>query len=272
MRIGWLLFVLAFFGIGCDSTVKRGETPEPTVGRSDSAVAAKPAPERQPQDEYHVVTRRIDEKNTAPLYEIALEYPAINGARMHTSWEHFNHMIADTVAAMVGGFKQDQAELEPVEGDAGLGSSMHSSFEVALSTPDLISLLMVMDEYQAGAAHPMGGLQGFTYDLANDRPVALRNLFLPKSGYLDTLSTKAIEQLTMQLGENADLEMLRSGAAAAEENFENFTLGRDSLVIDFGEYQIGPYALGRQRIAIAYNSLSTILSPDGPVARLGTAR
>jgi hypothetical protein len=66
--------------------------------------------------------------------------------------------------------------------------------------------------------------------------------------------------------------MIRTGGAADEENFRNFTLGRDSLVIDFDEYQVGPYALGRPRIAIAYNSLSTILSPDGPVARLGTAR
>lgn len=42
----------------------------------------------------------------------------------------------------------------------------------------------------------------------------------------------------------------------------NFLLGDHGLILQYGEYEIGPYAVGLPRLVVPYDQLNTILKPE----------
>ncbi len=58
------------------------------------------------------------------------------------------------------------------------------------------------------------------------------------------------------------------GATAAVQNYRNWNITPNGLMITFDEYQVAPYAAGPQTVVIPYKALGQILEPDGPLASL----
>jgi hypothetical protein len=57
-----------------------------------------------------------------------------------------------------------------------------------------------------------------------------------------------------------------TGAAPTPENYEDWNLTADHLIITFDTYQVAPGASGPQTISIPYSELQAVLHPQGPLA------
>jgi hypothetical protein len=63
-------------------------------------------------------------------------------------------------------------------------------------------------------------------------------------------------------------EEIQNGAAPNAKNYQNWTITRKGLGINFDAYQVGPYAAGPQYVLVPYSSLKDLINPEGPVGQL----
>jgi hypothetical protein len=118
-------------------------------------------------------------------------------------------------------------------------------------------VLVQYDEF-SGGAHGSEDSVSFNYDMKAHRMMTIADLFPGNPGYLDKLSQTAVEALIADrknaTGESTvsdfELKWIGEGAGPKAENFDVFTTHENRLTIYFGQYQVGPYAIGMPRIDI----------------------
>ncbi len=117
--------------------------------------------------------------------------------------------------------------------------------------------------YSDGAAHP--GLYSITlnYDLGQGRELVLGDLFLPSSGYLEAIANYCVAELSKQPGFDGPFT---EGAKPTQENYRNWNITPDGLLITFDMYQVAPGASGPIQVLVPYDQLQTVIDPQGPLA------
>ena len=113
-----------------------------------------------------------------------------------------------------------------------------------------------------GGAHPNGSFQTFTFD-RNGNTLTLADLFKPGSDYLTRISAAAqaqVEsQLAARLGSDANSDIFADGLTSNADNFSNWMIDGDSLVLLIPPYQAAPYAAGSFEVRIPLASMADIL-------------
>ena len=116
-----------------------------------------------------------------------------------------------------------------------------------------------------GAAHGTAHLVPLNFDARTGRQYRLADLFAPGAPYLATLSQLSRPALAKQLGPDANVDAINEGTAPSEENFGAWSVSPGGLEVTFGEYQVGPYAIGMPRITLAFAALRDIIAAAGPL-------
>lgn len=116
-------------------------------------------------------------------------------------------------------------------------------------------------------AHPNTNFRTFTFDTQTGAQLALADLFLPSSQYLERLSIRARNELARSIhertrGTEINERMLSDGTQPIPDNFQWFRIDGTSLVLIFPPYQVGPYALGTLEASIPLAQLSEALKPE----------
>lgn len=170
----------------------------------------------------------------------------------------FNRAVEGFVTFALDDFRQGAMEVttEP-------GSSIWITHTATLATEDLVSVLFYVDGYVMGAAHPFHYSYSVNYDVDQARVLGLRDLFLPDTDYLEILSRYCLDDLTEQ-----GVLAWEEGALPAPENYQQWNITPEGLLISFDEYTVAPYAAGPQSVLVPYAVLEGILAPDGPLAML----
>lgn len=113
-------------------------------------------------------------------------------------------------------------------------------------------------------AHPNTVYQVFTFDTQTGAQLGLGDLFTV-STYLNELSTIANQQLPSILADReqvnvseVDTDYMAQGSAPKAENYQDWYLNGNNLVIVFPPYQVGPYALGTIEMPISLSQLSLL--------------
>lgn len=127
-------------------------------------------------------------------------------------------------------------------------------------SPELLSVIFIEDEY-LGGPHPETMYTTFTFDLVNERQLLWPDL-LADGMTLDAIAAIVQPKLAETLTEMTDPEWLATGTAPTPENYANFALTADGLLILFPPYQVAAYAAGPQQITLPYSDLAGILKPD----------
>jgi hypothetical protein len=214
-----------------------------------------------------VVSRPIKQESKKPKYDIDINYPQITGTGP-AGVSEFNHEAESLARKTVADFKKDIASLEPARSHSDSGSEISMNYEVTLATPDLISVLVSIGEYSAGAAHPNGFSVSINYALKSNRKLALTDLFLPGKPYLSAISRYSIAKLKSKLTDSPDLDWINRGAGPKLENYKNWNMTSTGLEITFDDYQVASHAEGPQLVFIPYSELKSLINPDGPLAGL----
>ena len=144
---------------------------------------------------------------------------------------------------------------------------MESSFTISYTAfsydARFASIQLFEDVYMAGAAHPSHQIISLVYDLQQGQDVALSQLFLPNSNYLQVIADYCKAEL---LKRNIAFDDQQQGADPSPENYTVWNLSSDGLVITFNEYQVASYAAGPQTVVIPFAALKTVIDPQGPLA------
>ena len=96
-------------------------------------------------------------------------------------------------------------------------------------------------------------------------PEARDRLFIADSNYLEVISKYCSEQLsTLDIGFNENTV----GAEPAAENYRNWNITPEGLMIIFERGQVTAYAAPEQVVIIPYAELQSIINPQGILAGL----
>jgi hypothetical protein len=204
-----------------------------------------------------LVSQLLNETNQTPPFTITAQIPQLTGSDDPRATA-FNQRLHDLVAKEVDTFRQ--GFLQNTAPIVNNGSTLDVTYTLISQIGELWSLKFDFSFYADGAAHP--GLNSMTlnYDLAQGKELALADLFLPGSNYLDVISTYCVAELSKQSFFDPSFA---SGAEPTPENYRNWNFAPEGLMITFDKYQVAPYAAGPQKVIMPYNALQAIIHPQG---------
>jgi len=195
-----------------------------------------------------------------PQYTITALTPQLSGSE-DPRVQAFNQRLNDIVTKEVDLFRQSFKQL-PITPYSN-GSSLNITHALISQIGDLWSFKFDFAFYSDGAAHPGLNSSTLNYDLASGRELALEDFFLPNSNYLEAVSKYCIAELSKQpFFEGPFTE----GANPSLENYRNWNITPDGLMITFDTYQVGPGAAGPQSVTVPYAELKSLIDPQGPLA------
>jgi len=234
-----------------------------TVTATVTALPASPAATMIPLSRQVLLTSiSFREEGQAPVYVIASQTPRLSGSD-DGRVQGFNKEVAELIRTEVEYFRKNILTEMPDNPGAG-GSSFSTQYTLIFQSGPLWSLKFDFAGYAAGAAHPYHYSITFNYDLEQGRKLSLAELFPPDSGHLDVISRYCIAELSKRdIGFYGGFQQ---GAEPTPENYRNWNITGDSLIITFDEYQVGPYAVGPQSVIVPFRELVTIINPKGPLA------
>lgn len=253
-----VLFVtgLVLTAMACASLLEPVPTRAPAVALPTALSTKASIPLYQ---QVKLSTSPLEEQGQLFGYKVTAQTPVLVGSS-DASVKVFNAEMKTIVDQAVADFKQKLSDL-PATPD-----SQASTFDLRynlLSPPgDILSLKFDIRTYYTGAAHPSTVSRTVTFDLQQGKDVGLSELFIPGADFLTPISKFCINQLSKRDIGFADFEL---GATATLENYRNWNITADGLMITFDEYQVAPYAAGPQTVVIPYNQLAQLIRPDGPL-------
>lgn len=175
--------------------------------------------------------------------------------------------IRSFVSETIAQFKEDGDFADLTEKEAqmmGVGEDRKASLRILYliaPAPHTVSYIFTIYADTLGA-HGNMFFKTFPFDSSAGELLSLGDLFASRTPYLEMLSTMSRALLPDVIGEAADARMIASGTAPEEENFSNFFLDNQNLVLLFPPYQVAPYAAGPQTLRIPLSDLSSILKPE----------
>jgi len=198
--------------------------------------------------------------STFPTYTLTAQTPQLTGSDDPRVLA-FNQRANDLVTKEVDTWRQEFEQL-PLTSNSN-GSSLIVTYMSSSVMKDLWSFKFDFAFYADSAAHP--GLNSITlnYDLGQGRELALSDLFIPNSNYLEAISNYCITELSKQPFFDGPFT---DGAKPTPENYRNWTLSPDGLTITFDTYQVAPGAAGPQQVVVPFGVVKSILNPQGPLA------
>lgn len=185
---------------------------------------------------------------------VAIEYPYFKDAKSENQ-RRINARMDGIISDIEKDFDQNVADSVP---ELDFKSTLSVKPQILRNDQRVVSIRLDVGWYISGAAHPNAFTVVLNYDLANGREIALGDLFQNSSDYLARVATKATEKLKEKFQqENIPFEEdAAAGSAAKAENYRNFLLKKDELVVIFDPYQVGPWAIGIQEVSIPFSELN----------------
>lgn len=112
-----------------------------------------------------------------------------------------------------------------------------------------------------GGAHGSTSQRYYNFDLANQKQIQLHDLLLPKQkATLDKLAHEAFKAWIVDSKLATDPKEYEQ--AWPFQVTDNFLLGEQGLILQYGEYDIGPYVVGLPRLVIPFSELQGVLKPE----------
>jgi hypothetical protein len=242
-----------FVVLACNGTFTTGFS-TPTI--PPAPPTTPPTPVSQP---FVISTLNFNETGENAEYTIKAQIPTISDNTDPHALA-FNSEMQTIVQGQINEFKGAVSEMTPNP----VGPyTLDAKYNLLFQNGAIASIKFEIQGY-TGGAHPYLNIMTVNYDLAQSRQVALSELFLPNSNYLDVIANYCIAELRKQpVGSDP---VFSKGAAPLPENYDGWNITPDGLLITFDAYQVAPGASGPVKILIPYSELQTVINPQGPLA------
>lgn len=130
-----------------------------------------------------------------------------------------------------------------------------------LQSKGTLATVVLNSSSYLGGAHGSTAQRYYNFDLKNQKQVQLNDLLLPKQkAKLDKLAHEAFKTwvIDSKLANTAD----EYEQAWPFQVTDNYFLGEQGLILQYGEYEIGPYVVGLPRLVIPFDQLQDVLKPE----------
>lgn len=258
-----LLFasLIVLLTLACNATFSFGY-PTPTVPPTAVIPTATSVPLSAQVTLVSVPFIETDQGGDFPAYTLTTSTPQFNGSD-DPRVQLFNQRSSDLVEKEVDLWRQGFREL-PVT-PLSNGSFLKVTYTLVHQFDEIWSLKFDFSFYSDGAAHPGDYSLTLNYDLGQGRELALADLFLPNSNFLEDISSFCIAEL----GKQPFFEgPFTDGANPTAENYRNWNITPAGLMVTFDTYQVGPGAAGPQTVVVPWSQLSAEVDPQGPLKAL----
>lgn len=225
--------------------------------RPDKTDIERPAPGSMSS----VEAKKIGEVRQSPVFEVDIEYPELKLPGREEIARKVNNDIRSHADAAARSFGSEIGGMRSFS-----TSTITARYKVEYLNENIFSYAMNYSAYASGAAHPNNYSETYTYDLRSGGLAAMRDLFKPGSSYLETIADYARAEVLRRFADSETAEQtkwIQDGTAGRAENYRNFLIGQDGLVILFDPYQVAPYAAGTQRVVIPYAALDRFINEGG---------
>lgn len=124
-----------------------------------------------------------------------------------------------------------------------------------------LATVVINSSSYLGGAHGASAQRYFNFDLKHQKQVPLKGVVLDQQyAKLQKLAYEAFKAWIIE-------SKLATDVAEYEQVWkfsmsENYYLGKQGLILQYGEYEIGPYVVGLPRLVIPYADLKGILKPE----------
>ncbi len=254
-----LTSLLVLFALACNVTFTF-DSPTPSL----PPTAAPPTVTAVPLSaQVTLVSQPYIETNQEPPFTITAQTPQLSGSDDPRVLA-FNQRLAEVVQKEVASFRESFLQNINPPISAG-GSFLEVTYTLLHQFEEVWSLKFDFSFYSDGAAHPGGYSRTLNYDLARSRELTLADLFLPNSAYLQVISAYCTAELSKQPFFEGPFT---AGASPLPENYRNWNITSEGLLVTFDEYQVAPYAAGPQQVLVPYSALTDIIDPQGPLGSL----
>ncbi|WP_043973236.1 MULTISPECIES: RsiV family protein [Acinetobacter] len=124
----------------------------------------------------------------------------------------------------------------------------------------LATVVLISSSY-LGGAHGATSQRYYNFDLVSQKQIKLHDLLLPKQkASLDKLAHEAFK--TWIVDSKLATDPKEYEQAWPFQVTDNFLLGEQGLILQYGEYEIGPYVVGLPRLVIPFSELQGVLKPE----------
>ena len=214
----------------------------PTGDTAPSPVPPSPTAAPWISRQVTLVPQAVSETNQNPPFTINAQVPQLTGSD-DLRVAAFNQRLKDLVTKEIDTWRESFQQVTV----ASNGSTLDQTYTLISQTGDLWSIKFDFRFYSGGAAHP--GVYNITlnYDLGQGRELALGDLFLPNSGYLEAIANYCITELSKQPGFD---EPFSDGAKPTPENYDNWNITPEGLLITFDMYQVAPGVSGPIQVPV----------------------
>jgi hypothetical protein len=272
-----IFLILMSIGLGLSLYCQKSKTnsvrsPAIAVAASSATQPPSPAPKKAVQaqqiektwaSKFRFGTRSIRKKHTGVRsYEIDVEYPKIQNARTRGALK-FNRWMKKKAMGYVSQFRHLQRNAERLDRlrklpPLKLTESLKIWHDVYYSDDRLISLRLTHSVMAVGQMHPIDYYETINYNLSRGRPFSERDVF--KKGYLNVLSSFSRKHVrdNYEMDYTTD-EWLKEGTTPKRDNFPNWNVVPEGILISFEDYQIASHAFGQLELIVPYGELKGVL-------------
>lgn len=249
-----LIFVTVFVFIflsACNALAAPTAVPTPTPAPTATSIPL--------YQQIMITTVTISDSGKSPDYTITAQIPAITNSNDPRALA-FTTQMHDFVQGLIDDYKTKQAQMGPPP--IVVASYFDVRYQVVSPPGNVLSIKYQTEGYIAGMAHPYHLNYTFNYDLDKGKDIPMGNLFLPNSNYLEVISKYCAAQLSTR---DINFKDFSQGADPTPDNYKNWNITSDGLMITFDEYQVAAYVAGPQVVTVPYSELKDVIDPNGPL-------
>lgn len=204
-----------------------------------------------------------------PMVEIAAQFATLNDpeststAKPSAAVEVANRFVEQQVLSLVDEFRAEYQTFLADNDGVHLGPPWGLSITGELLYQGPAFWTIDLETYHfTGGAHGGTDNQPLVLSRETGEPIPVSVLFKPDSNWLQRLSDVSYQALIQREQFEPDDDWLVSGTAPEPENYQGLLPIAEGIEVVFGQYQIGPYAIGISRVLLPYSMLSAVLNPD----------
>ncbi|MBP7332948.1 MAG: DUF3298 domain-containing protein [Firmicutes bacterium] len=175
-------------------------------------------------------------------------YPRVSGLPDDAVEDKINRLIQERVLAMI-----------PKEG-CGVYQEIKGVYEVTLNDRGILSLKFNVYSIRIHAANGIDEQRSLTVNLETGKEYRLYDLFKRNSDYKTVISNIIRKQI-----EERNIPLIKEFSGI--DDFENYYLTENALVIYFQEIEFTPHYVGIPEFPIPYSQIKNLIRVDGPIAR-----
>ncbi len=216
-------------------------------------------------------TQTIKEGSDTATTTINVAYPVITSGVPKSARVAINNIISNVVQMHVADTKKDwEAMLKDFPQAQGLNLTIQ--FDVRSDFTKLPYVNVVLETYDfSGGAHGITVDETFVFDARTGKQITFDDIFHTDAAgknIYDYLSDLSLTALKLKDPNLETYTFAEDGTKPVADNFKVWTLESEGVHVIFGDYQIGPYVIGRPEVVIPYENLAPLLATDSPIQKL----